>query len=52
MHTEDDFPDLDTTTASAARMYNYALGQPGRARCLHRQRPHRPASPKGQRAAR
>lgn len=26
MQTEDDFPDLDTTTASAARMYNYALG--------------------------
>lgn len=26
MRPDDDFPDLDTTTASAARMYDYALG--------------------------
>jgi hypothetical protein len=26
MRSDDDFPDIDTTTASAARMYDYALG--------------------------
>jgi len=26
MRPDDDLPDLDTTTASAARMYDYALG--------------------------